>query len=142
MHRASPQVSESVHSSISASKGSQAKAVQVGLGQLQQPLGQEGREREEGTMPSPRVSSDSEPKDHMLLIHIVYTVDVIAQDSQCKAGVLNLLLKCGSYEPWPRPGMRATMRGPLFLEWRGHGRGGLYLPRCISCILHIVTRTQ
>lgn len=105
MQRAPPQASESAHSLTSASKASQAKAVQVGLGELHRPLGTAGENGPEagvgrtgggrhGLHRGCRVTVG--PGTTCCSPHTGYTVDFTAQDPQSKAGVLNLLLKCGA----------------------------------------------
>lgn len=72
--------------------------------------------RHGGTVPSPRASSDGRPRDHVLLIPHLVHCRCHCSGPTTQGRCLNLLLKCGSYVPRPRPGTRATRRGPLFLE--------------------------
>lgn len=101
MQRASPQVSAAAHSSTSASKAGQAGAVQVGLGQLQQPLGLEGEN-------SPKTEEGGDQAEERRCLrrgrqravgqrpcgaHPTGHTAVVAQGPPSRAGLFNLLLK-------------------------------------------------
>lgn len=99
-----------MHSSISASKASQAKA-EVGPGQLQWPLGlgKWGGEQPRDRRVENGRKAQCHPCGCQAMVglgttccspHTGYMEEgVIAQDAQRKVGVLNLLLKCGNRVP-------------------------------------------